>query len=841
MAARSPKGKQPARQQRPAAAPTAAAEPDRHGAGPSNLPSIRTRRRPQWWLGFSGDSSDESDEAPAAAARNPRAAGPSKPPARRGRNAPPPLVDGGSGDESDEAPAAAQPDRRHDAPHQRRGGRDADSESGSESGSDRGGGLGGDSGDIMSSDVDDSSDIDDSDADETAKSAPGLLGLFGGIVAAASLCRPITDAAAHASPHLAAHRIKGFTSKRKVRYGNPDYLHSMQDCIIKEIESKRRQRYAAAPVFAIGADTTSIEYRTLREFLGVVGYRVTLGFRRVTDFLGFKEIYSTRGGDLCQAIATIVKEATGLRNADIRAKVCAFVTDGGANFAGASNGAVALFKQQHAPDCTPARCASHVLERATKKNFADVLETPGRNLQYHPAYYAWRALKMIVKDVGPYYRAIDARVNELFKEETAAAAAAAGAAAATGIPREPAAPVRRRPRRPAKPGDTRWTSYCRSIDKALQMLCILLPIIPEDVAVGSEIRRLDAVLGIAALAPFVRAMKRFVDAAQHNAYDLVSLRARGRRMLAHLRAIYTADFVQANDFVEWKRMATLGDYEDDGGDEWFVAYEIDNPLVPAQVVAMRCGKDEFVPMWTGWDTRYTSGGSLRQQDFMDAAIFDRVVEKVQGRVRAFVVGGARELGGDASRGVLGAIERSLAEKMTGFSGDMDTVLRGLDYETYIPNAQGAPDLGDVAHAAARVFPGLVDEDELRDQRDEFAEAAAAAAATIPARDNATHTKPLAGQHVGKRNRDFWTAVADGDDSGDVSEWIKLIKRVVAIPVSTAEGERHFSAVKLVLTRLRQELNDERLRQILTIKYARNVDVKRALHRWTKVKTRNHLY
>ena len=61
----------------------------------------------------------------------------------------------------------------------------------------------------------------------------------------------------------------------------------------------------------------------------------------------------------------------------------------------------------------------------------------------------------------------------------------------------------------------------------------------------------------------------------------------------------------------------------------------------------------------------------------------------------------------------------------------------------------------------------------------------------------------------------------------IPEWIRLLRTVAVIPVSTAENERKFSALKLNFTHLRERLSGDRLAEKMDIKAIECVDVKRA--------------
>jgi hypothetical protein len=697
--------------------------------------------------------------------------------------------------------------------------------------------------------VDIGSDDDDQAVADATKDLPGLLMLFLSVINALRGNRPITDAATHTKAHLlVTGNRRGFNKNGQVRYGNRRSLKEIASFIVGGINKRLQRIYGAADALAIGADASSVEYRTNRNFLGVVAYRVTRDFVRVADFVGMREFEGDERatGDAIHAhVKGMIASSLGLSVAAIKAKVRAFVTDGGQNFSGIFNGAAATFRRLCAQRCLPARCAAHVFERAMKLFVDKMLDKPGALLKYHPAYYAWRALTLLAgQDMVPYYTVIDVRINELFEEDKAAAAAAR-------LRGENPAPVRRRSSRVPKPGDTRWTSVCRSIDKALKLLRIVTPILPEDVVVGREARHLEAILGMAALAPLVRAARGFVDAAQSNQYDVVSLRARARRMLAHLRVIYGSAFMLSADFPEWRKMCDLGDFEDPGiGGGWFaVASGVAGSSAPKEqlIVVLMCDQGKMVPVWSGYDPKVKgAGGNLRAKWF-DAAHFDEVLERVQRRVRAFVVGGAAEFGGDDNGGVVGKIETYLKENLPYFSGGFDTLLQGLDYESHLPNAQGFPGVDAMVDAAAAIFGDVVDKQALRAQGDAFVQAATAAAEYMTPRANTLLTAPVQGQEVGGRNRQFWKVTAstdDDDENNEVSQWVELIRHAVLIPVSTAECERNFSAVKLNLTRLRHVLSVISLEDALKTRYAQDVrvaDAKRALYQWLKAKKRYQTY
>lgn len=698
----------------------------------------------------------------------------------------------------------------------------------------------------------------DEDIMAAARDLPGLMSIFDCVRGAASLGRPLSDVAVYAKACLdkwpVAQREGAFNKKGNVHYTSRPLLVEIQQAIADEVRRASCVTYGQQDFFAASGDLLKPTHM-LKSLLSVALYRVTADFERAVDFCDVIVVEDSKAAALVDKMVLGMERGAGLSKAAIRAGGICFLSDGGSNFAGVRNGAVQRYQDCYAPNSVPARCFAHIIERIMKVVFDEVMV--GGPMKHHPLYYLWRALGGLAQKQGlmPHMPRIDARVNVL---------SVRGATIPSVIPIA---------------GDTRWSYAGRSAEAAVKLIPVLAAHVPDKSVPGNYVRHLEMLLGLAALLPLSRALTRLVNAAQHHRCDLVSLRARARLVLARLREIYAADFANGDEFDVWRAMMDVGDSEVGEGGGWFARHEVvAGEATPRRVLGqlsswervdacnvapvgtiilvLVCDRGVFKPVYSTWDARHGgAGGALRNQDYVEAQYFGVLRDRVQTRMRASIIGASwapptgstrRELGQMQEGGILRALEDGLNADMLGFNGEFETVLKGVDFVSYIPDAQGgqagaAPSPDEVVAAAIglKPFSGQLDEDALRDQAGDFALEAAAAA---------THLRPRsASDRIGEdegdgqsRWRTFWITMA-ASGGAEISEWVKLAKIVACLPVSSAENERHFSKVKLHMPRLRTKLSVANLRNALAVTYARSVNVARALHQWLNIKRRNRWF
>jgi hypothetical protein len=626
-----------------------------------------------------------------------------------------------------------------------------------------------------------------------------------------------------------------------LHYTNDSDQFEMLHALGTQGRYERSQLVRGARYFALSADLSTPKHQT-RPMLSVVLYLFNDDFKRVPLFVDVGYMVGRATGDaLATKIVDLLGSGLDISPGELGGKLIAFSSDGGANFVGQFAGAGQAIKARHAGAMVLIRCAPHLVDSILKKMYKPI-ETD----KSHVLHGMQNLIDSITNrhTTSPF----DAELVRMRKAEYDRRIEERRQAKAAGLPYDEN--IHLGHTKPIKESETRWVAKHDSVDSILDLYRFVPALLTANEAtLERQMLRCDAILALALIFPLLRELRAFTNATQHPHYELISLVPRFRSMITRLSAQYGGpNKFSGAAFSIYLAMRDAGSGRSSNGGGWFKrgrgtlvpkATATNQNPVPRQITALylRChgpgGGGVCKPVWSR--NPHQRAGTTGLPTHMLASWFAHVAKKAEEDVGAFALG------------VLDALKEEFAAHMFGFSGREEDLVAGLDFMThrqgFMTHKPGQPvDLDTVAAAAAGdFFSGVVSARALRAQSGAFAAEAAAAARALPARHAFAASVPVRPARRGagdeeSSNTSFWKTLAT---KSGISEWIKLGQVVAAIPVSSAENERHFSIVKQVMSAKRSKLHELGVRDALSVRFAPERNAARAMHRWLSWGRRLH--